>query len=67
MKTTKTITTLRAEYTTAVEAFFAAAKVHGATDCYKVDPLAKERTAMRTAAAAVNAAETAMARKLSLR
>lgn len=64
---TETVTTLRAEFTNAVEAFFAAAKVHAATDCFKVDPLAKERAAMQAAAAAVNAAETAMARKLSLR
>jgi hypothetical protein len=66
-KPAKTITTLRAEYQIAVEAFFAAAKAHGAADCFKIDPLAKERAAMRAAAQACNAAETAMARKLSLR
>jgi hypothetical protein len=66
-KTPKTITTLRAEYRIAVEAFFAAAKAHAALDCFKVDPLAKERAAMQAAARACNAAEDAMARKLSLR
>jgi hypothetical protein len=63
----KTIITLRAEYQLAVAAFFAAAKAHGAANCFKIDPLAKERAAMQTAAQACNAAETAMARKLSLR
>ena len=65
--TTKTIATLRAEHANAVEAYFAAAKAHAALDCFKVDPLAKERAAMRAAAAACNAAETTMATARGLR
>lgn len=54
---TKTIVTLRAEYTNAVEAYFAAAKAHAALDCYKVNPLATALENMVAAKRAVDAAE----------
>ena len=47
--TTSTLDSLRFDYLLALDAFFAAAKAHAASDSFEIDPLWQERLALQRA------------------
>jgi len=54
--TTPTLDSLRFDYLLALDAFFAAAKVHAASDSFEVDPIWQERLALQRAEEALGRA-----------